>query len=966
MFETKTMEIFSSRDMIRTQLIEYGKSYLEINDIELTKTSYLSYLINVLSVLTSNLIYYNTATYREFFLVRAQQKESVLNLAAMIGYTPTIASPSTSTVLLSIPTDFRSTTSFTLYGRNDPDHEAFKFYAGPIKFSLENEIRFSIIIDRGVPLAATIYEVVRYSDEDDSTITGIQPVHWKFSSDKGMIYFAVAVTQVEEQTETFTFPKMRPYEFYDVTVPFKGEFAGVQVSTVSTEVSYNPTTTSSGQVAYNQVQTDDDRVWWDDKSSMFLCLPGQFHYTYRVNENGIRLFFGNDIIGTQPTEGDTCTVVTSVTQGYEGNVIAGSIKRSDKINVDVEYEDGNVRSLPVLINCINTTPATGGTDYPTIDEIRSNAITHISTLGRLVTQYDFENASSIVEDLPIQHSFPILKRSDLKRNEIVLFTDILYADQYVPTRNSVVQLSEDNIIDVDGVDMIQYKYGDEVEISLSRYETSADYDAQDPFVSLFDIDVTTSTSECTYYYVLTSIEKTPLLKEYYVDNDTILVPTTVEFDVIGNVAGSVDRDLRIKIYYSHVSTGVNGEYSDITCSLEMDESGIYNDTTYHDTTNDDGTTVTWFQLDMDFADFTSGERYFDFNFSTTNAALVASGNHRICNADVRNIVKQDLSEFMYSKIRETDTDTDSTGDWGLMYDVPVVKQSYLDYLEENQQLDSFTEEVLHRIASFDMTEYRMLTDSVNLKFSNTTGRLTNTNFNVVNRGFVHGIDPDTIDSTGQCSTCALVYAVTNETNCWSGTNIVTITDSTGGTSEVDAWSKTKGGFLARYSVITPGGWAFTPLQTNDIVYYNTAYGDCTGVDIDECLDNADATYVHKMIYNGDNLHYMSKDIPVEVEMIVWIDSNYPMSENAFVNSIKTTLANHFVTLMGYDQPLYISDLTSVVQQIEGVLYCDLKKPEHDIYFDFDFDNFSHEDLLRYSPQLVYLDTNSMSITIRKR
>ena len=202
MFESKTMEIFSSRDMIREQLIEYGKTYLEINDIELTKTSYLSYLINVLSVLTANLIYYNTATYREFFLIRAQQKESVLNLAAMVGYNPTIATPATTTILMSIPTDFRSSAAFTMYGRHDPDHDAFKFYANKVIFSLENEIRFSIIIDRGVPLAATIYEVVRYENDDDTKVTGIQPVHWKFSADKSLIYFTVSATQVEEQIET--------------------------------------------------------------------------------------------------------------------------------------------------------------------------------------------------------------------------------------------------------------------------------------------------------------------------------------------------------------------------------------------------------------------------------------------------------------------------------------------------------------------------------------------------------------------------------------------------------------------------------------------------------------------------------------------------------------------------------------------------------------------------------------------
>jgi len=63
MFDQKNIQIFSDRDKIRLQLIEYMKEYLELDDVDLSKTSYLSYLINILSVLTANLMYYNTSVY---------------------------------------------------------------------------------------------------------------------------------------------------------------------------------------------------------------------------------------------------------------------------------------------------------------------------------------------------------------------------------------------------------------------------------------------------------------------------------------------------------------------------------------------------------------------------------------------------------------------------------------------------------------------------------------------------------------------------------------------------------------------------------------------------------------------------------------------------------------------------------------------------------------------------------------
>jgi hypothetical protein len=71
MFDKNNIEIFSSRDQIRNQLVEYAKSYLDLENLDLNNANYLGYLINILSVLSSNLIYYNSSVWREFFLTKA-------------------------------------------------------------------------------------------------------------------------------------------------------------------------------------------------------------------------------------------------------------------------------------------------------------------------------------------------------------------------------------------------------------------------------------------------------------------------------------------------------------------------------------------------------------------------------------------------------------------------------------------------------------------------------------------------------------------------------------------------------------------------------------------------------------------------------------------------------------------------------------------------------------------------------
>jgi hypothetical protein len=176
---------------------------------------------------------------------------------------------------------------------------------------------------------------------------------------------------------------------------------------------------------------------WIKKNSIFLLAPGEAAFTYREVDSGISISFGNGIIGKQPQTSATCIVSVGLTRGSSGNVISGSIRKSDQIYYTDTYEisaDG-VAAIPIQPRVVNVIPASGGEDPPSVDEIRSNAIKSVSANKRLVSENDFRNIDLIANDLPVENIYSMLKRSDLKRNEITLFTDIVYNNLLVPTKN---------------------------------------------------------------------------------------------------------------------------------------------------------------------------------------------------------------------------------------------------------------------------------------------------------------------------------------------------------------------------------------------------------------------------------------------------------------------------------------------------------------------------------------------------
>ena len=98
--------IYASRDAIRTQVIDFLQQYMELNDVDLSQSSFLSYIIDILTTLTSNLMFYQSNIYREFFLTQAQLPESIHNLSSFLGYSPKEANYAIADLLMTINLPF--------------------------------------------------------------------------------------------------------------------------------------------------------------------------------------------------------------------------------------------------------------------------------------------------------------------------------------------------------------------------------------------------------------------------------------------------------------------------------------------------------------------------------------------------------------------------------------------------------------------------------------------------------------------------------------------------------------------------------------------------------------------------------------------------------------------------------------------------------------------------------------------
>jgi len=638
--------------------------------------------------------------------------------------------------------------------------------------------------------------------------------------------------------QEFEIPEdLQQYQFYSIDVPFDGQYSEVTVEVRPPD--------SATYEEYSKVD------------SLFLMTETTKGYVLKRTDEGINLQFGNGLIGYQPEPGATVRVSLKITEGSDGNVIAGSITSGDTI-----YTSSGGTPQVVQYTITNTSAAFGGSDEESVEEIRRNAISSITALNRIVTENDFINTDTIIENSPIgQNSLPVLKRSDLKINEICLFSTLFFGNELVPTRNIYSTFSD----------------------TVVRRQTVLT-EASTEYYTVFDMEIDLVNSSASYTYVLSEIEKVPSLVTTFNSTYDLYANTLV-------VTTSGDQ-VTFKLYYQSTEP----DYSITLCDMKISETGA----TYAMT--NDGTS---FSLTFsDYRTIPKGNLTYYFTISHPTSGNIAQYLTQF-------ILRLPLSDFTTSNVVVNDS-TSYT-----VYDIPVVKKSYYDSITQKD----FELQVLQQLlTTLTFKNYKMLTDFINFKFANTTGQLSNMQLNETTVDSVKDIllTPPTLPSNND-----RYIVARNAVGAWKNHDdeiaTASISDST--------------------SVI----WTFYEPKTEEIAYVESK--------------------AKKYTYAETGWVVPVYTIPINISLDVFISSSYSGTLSELTDTIRSDLVSAFEDRFGINTNIYKSEIIDVVQEVNGVEHCRIVEPESSIFFDYDIDNFTQEELLQYTPEYVYFTEDNISIRV---
>jgi hypothetical protein len=335
---------YSSRDYasVLTDLVARIPVYLpewtsqSASDFGIVMLQMFAYSVDILS-------YYLDRLAGEAFIQTATQPSSILNLAAMLDYTPTLSTGSTVTLQILI--------SSALSGGSYP-------------FTIPQGTLFS------TPGSSTQAPIV-FQTTESLTIIGPNLATPSYTG---------SVSAVQGTTYT-SLP-----QFYNA-INLWTEFGIPSTATIipTTAIS-NGTVNQSYGLQYTPVSADSFTVYvdlgtgpnqWTYAQSLIDYGPDDQVYTNYVDANGIfYIQFGDGVNGLVPPLGSPIYVTYNTNVGATGNVGAGTITST-------------VNAFPGIVAVTNPASASGGTAAESIASIQTNAPASLKTLNRAVTISDW-------------------------------------------------------------------------------------------------------------------------------------------------------------------------------------------------------------------------------------------------------------------------------------------------------------------------------------------------------------------------------------------------------------------------------------------------------------------------------------------------------------------------------------------------------------------------------------------------
>ena len=843
-----------SREDIKNLILSQMQTYLDLKEVDLTKTSFLSFVIETMTTLSNNLLFYSASLWKEYFLTRCQLPESIYEGAASLGYNKKYGSPASVDALIKMTANFQQGTKTFEF----PKYSQFE--ANDIIFQTYYHTLVTVVTDPQNDPQVTVVLTDFDNIVAPNTIGPFSvPVYIGRDNNNNDIFsFLLPLKQFTIKEETFTMDEDENIYM------FKEFFVDIEKDYFSTNVS---------------VIEDGTETQWQYYNSLYLIPPEEKAYTTVDREDGIKFLFGNSLMGKRPKNGDIIKIGIYETKGSQGNIIPGSLLKGPKLYL-------TSTEIPVSYSVTNPAPGFGGTDSETLEEIRTNAITNLTALSRLVSENDYKNINAIIPNFPLSPDYiPILKRADTQGNEISIYSPIFLNTS--DTEDSSIPFSTNSI-------WYQKMNVQENIFTISRETPLTNEDEKDSngynieYISPFDIEANKTRKSATYFYYIKKIELAP----------RILLQNNSEDDITKNVSCqivSIEDDGNDHIKYT-ITTSVSGTFSNLEVNLEI-EGDL---TAYTSQVNGSDDII----ISVPKSEFKEGELKHELTFKE-NAG--SSNEITWLKEDFYATIKKDLKFLMKSNVTVENNDTVT------IYDIPCVLKEKWDNLDDSQKV-LFESLILQKIVSLDLTGHRMISDFINIKFTKTSGKLTNIFLNKKNK----------LDSIN-----GLREGIPSPINDGE-----------------------------RY-ILTDYGE-----HQNDIVTYlgSGSYDYYTPL-IDDCVYNLEDGEIY--FYTEEGWIVPDISIPFEIEVDVVKDPSYIGTTIALKESIKDAIYDGLKDRFGNDANIYRSQITDIVQNVDGVSHCSVVKPEVNLFFDFKLEELDQEELLKYTPTYIYTIKENIKINLKQ-
>lgn len=633
---------------IKQQLIELAESDLRIKGVDLAKTSYLSYFMDALSFMSSNLMFFSSMNYNEEFLYTAKLSESIYNWSSYLYYFPENAQASYVDLTVTIPITFNYRVEFNI-------PEGSRFYSK--NYNFQSKYLYNIILD----LEHSFIQIVQQGTTDRRVIPFI------YDSTNKTVTFNITLIQHESFDIDFYIPYLETNQFFTYQIQYNDFLENVSVKVIE----------SNDNTMYD----------YEYKEKIFLMQSNerQFSFNY-ISGNRIQLFFGNGIYGKQIPQGSKVLVTYTTTKGESGQIAPDFITHGDKL-----FYNYNNTEYNLFYTVENKTTGYGGKDFETLEETKQNAIIHNVTRKRLVSKIDYDNITSIIKDLPFFETRQVLKRSDVKTNEVEIYGGFKF-------NNDIVETTTESFVRDMSIDFFQPGL---VWTVTEEYDTLGTITTEyyNPFAMMYNPDH----HRFEYLYIINNVEFpcSVTFENNYTINDYPISVNKL------NVYANEDYSLITFDYYIYSlnpSLNINGDMS------YMIENSVFSEGPF---------SGTWDPNTNKLSIVLTAEniKYPEPLILNLKLYDAVSGNHFITVTTNATII-YNLKDFMISHCIDEwdDVPTDR-----LIFEIPLIGKNWWDNLSEDDKKlfeSSIIQKLINTVNSYD---YKMQNVFHNYKFLKTSG-----------------------------------------------------------------------------------------------------------------------------------------------------------------------------------------------------------------------------------------------------